>query len=324
MYARRDSQVTITTMPAHAHDRFRDSDHPSVESPHDLRDFFRAVGSFHGDRALLTNPENRPDAEIAVELLDEPTPVPLEGPALVPAGFVDGIQAALQIAFHAHRPVYLNYVAAGALAPDGTIVRVKEAMFASGSFVDKDWFDGLGTRIPWRTVPAHRPDEIPADALEVLSTTRDEAERLLVEQLSAQGRVPLVVDGSLATRPPAPGLVGIVKTNRRRYLPDESLLWGMPEGYRSPRFKLPAGSQACHVDRYSCYVRLHDASRRNWDFGLIRLEAFDPELLEPLGVMALSERQSSRSRDARFDRHIAGVRAVEDVLRAHRPAVFSL
>ncbi len=91
----------------------------------------------------------------------------------------------------------------------------------------------------------------------------------------------------------------------------------------SPRFLMPAGSQGVTVPRYSCYVRLHDASRMAWNFGLVRLEAFKPELLDPLCALALLERQPAGSHDRRFDRHLSGVRAVEDLLRARRPTVFS-
>jgi hypothetical protein len=269
-------------------------------------------------------PEVRVDADLPVELVDPPAPVPVTADPLVPAGFVDGIQAALQVVHRDHRPVYLNYIAAGAVAADGRLLRIDEALYASGSFVDEEWFTSVGTSVPWRNLKAHRGDELPAEALSMLASTRDDAERELVEGLAATCDGSLVVDGSLTSRPVVPTLVGVVKTTRRRYLPDETLLWGMPAGYRSPRFVLPAGSQGVRVPRYSCYLRLHDANERAWDFGLIRLEAFDLELLEPLAAMALAERQSSRSRDSRYDRHLAGVRAVEDTLRAHRPPVFTL
>jgi hypothetical protein len=38
--------------------------------------------------------------------------------------------------------------------------------------------------------------------------------------------------------------------------------------------------------------------------------------------LAISERQPAGSMDRRYDRHLSGVRAVEDLLRARRPAVF--
>jgi hypothetical protein len=131
-----------------------------------------------------------------------------------------------------------------------------------------------------------------------------------------------VVDGSLVARPIRDRVVGVVKTTNRRYLPDESVLWGLPAGWRSPRFKIPEGSQNVGAPRYSCYLRLHDASRQAWNFGLIRLETFDLDLLEPLCALALEERQPAGSLDRRYDRHLAGVRAVEDLLRARRPSIF--
>lgn len=296
----------------------------SIDQPHDLRAFFHSVGRFSGERALTAAIADRPQADVDVELLDPAQAVEVQAEPMRPAGFVDGIQAALLVTYRQHRPVYLNYTAAGCLSADGRIVGMHEDMFVSGCEADEEWYYHLSSTIPWVTVPAIRPDEIAGAATAALGSRRDELERELVSELAEAGHHPLVVDGSLATRVVSDSLVGVVKTTRRRYLPDESLLWGMPAGHRSPRFRMPAGSQGSTVDRYSCYLRLHDARDRAWDFGLVRLEAYDPDLLEPLAALALRERQSSQSRDARFDRHLAGVRAVEDALRAHRPPVFTL
>jgi hypothetical protein len=88
-------------------------------------------------------------------------------------------------------------------------------------------------------------------------------------------------------------------------------------------FRIPAGNVGGSVvDRFSCYVRLHDATAHGWNFGLIRLEAFDPDRLMALGALALSERQGPRSGDGRWDRHLASVAITEKVLRSRRPSVF--
>jgi len=296
----------------------------SIDNPHDLRAFFRQIGHFSGERALATSLHQRPAAEFETELLDRPEPVKVTSEPLIPAGFVDGIQAALLVTHRSHRPVYLNYAAAGCLSHDGKLVAMYEDLFASGAADDTEWFETLGTTLTWTGITITRPDEVAPEAVRILGTRRDTLEKALVEQLEAAGTSPIVVDGHLALRPASDSLLGVVKTMRTRYLPDETPLWGMPQGFMSARFRIPAGTMGCTRDRFSCYLRLHDASSRAWDFGLVRLEAFDPSLLAPLAAMALAERQSSRARDSRHDRHLAGVRAIEDVLRARRPAVFAM
>lgn len=291
--------------------------------PYDLRKFFLSVGSFSGERALAQAPTVRIDADVEVELLD-PGPSEVTAPALEVAGFVDGIQNALCVTHRSHRPIYLTYAAAGAVTPAGRPLRVRERLNVVASVADTDWVEALGTDIPVVYLTEERPDLLAGRAVELLGGERENLERALVEDLVDDGAFPLLVDGSLVGRPVRPELVGVVKTVTRRYLPDESVLWGMPARWRSPRFRIPAGSQGVSADRYSCYLRLHTASSRAWDFALIRLEAFTPDILDPLAALALAETQSSRSGDHRFDRHLAGVRAVEQMLRARRPAVFTL
>ena len=147
---------------------------------------------------------------------------------------------------------------------------------------------------------------------------RERCEKAVVARLG--GGLPLVLDGDLRSRGSAEGLVSVAKTLRTRYLPDESVLVRLPHRWRSPVFRISDGASA---DRYSCYLRMLDASDQSWSFGLVRLEAFDPELLDPLAALCLSQRQGSRSGDRRFDVHLAPVRACEELLRARRPAAFS-
>lgn len=297
---------------------------PASSADYDLREFFRRVGGFSGVKTALTPPQDRPMVDQEVELLDSNVPHEVTAAALVPSGFVDGIQSNLCITYRSHRPVFLSYVAAGCLAPSGFLVDTSEKFFVLASHEDRDWFDSLETSIPLVELSESSPESVLRAASAYVSDTRDGLERSLVDGLLDAGTTSLVVDGSLTKRPARTGVVGVVKTTRRQYLTDESVLSGLPAGFRSPRFRIPAGSQGVPVDRFSCYLRLQDASRQAWDFGLVRLEAFSADELDPLAALALGERQSSRSRDARFDRHLSGVRAVEDALRARRPNVFSL
>lgn len=289
---------------------------------YDLRGFFHALGSFSPSHALGQAPAVRTQCDLPVTLLDT-EPLEVTAAPLVVDGFVDGVQSALCVTFRGHRPVYLVYAAAGASSRDGRLLAVSERMSILHSRLDADWVRDLGSDIPSEELLEERPDEIAQAALSALGGGREMLERALIEELCGDGDRFLVVDGGLVGRPLRNNVVGVVKTSQRRYLPDESVLWGLPLGWRSPRFSIPAGSQGVRRERYSCYVRLHDASRQAWDFGLIRLETFDAALLDPLAALALTERQPAGSLDRRFDRHLAGVRAVEDLLRARRPTVFA-
>lgn len=289
--------------------------------PYDLREFFHALGFFSTSRALTEAPPVRLECDIPVELLD-PDPVLVQAAPLDVAGFVDGIQHAVCVTYRGHRPVYLVYVAAGAASADGRLVSLRERMQVMVSHVDSEWLRELGTTIPSVELAADRPDEVAHAALSTLGGDREALERALVSEMADTATGFVVVDGNLVARPVRDRVVGVVKTTHRRYLPDESVLWGLPVGWRSPRFRIPEGSQGVQADRFSCYMRLHDASRQAWNFGLIRLETFDPDLLDPLCALAMQERQPVGALDRRFDRHLSGVRAVEDLLRARRPPVF--
>lgn len=296
---------------------------PHVTDPHDLRSFFRSVGRFVGERSLTTSPPERPEPDRPVEMLDDTksqvTAVPLDV-----AGFVDGVQAAVTVTWREHRPVYLTYTAAGCVGERGALLASCERIDIVCSHLDVDWALGLGSSIPLSVLDESRPDLVERAALARLGADREVLERKLVTDLATSIQTHVVVDGSLVGRPVTDKLVGVVKTSRRRWLSDETVLWGLPAGWRSPRFKIPAGSQGVSADRYSCYLRLFDASNRSWDHALVRLESFDPELLDPLCALALDERQNPRAGDPRYDRHLASVRACEQVLRARRPAVFDL
>ena len=123
-------------------------------------------------------------------------------------------------------------------------------------------------------------------------------------------------------RPVDDRLFGVVKTVNRRWMPDESILWSLPENWRSPRFRIPASKSG--PERYSCYVRLRSNEIASWSYGLLRLEAFDAEMLDRLAALCVAEKQPTRSGDPRGDRHLEVIRLAEDVLRSRRPDAFSM
>lgn len=292
--------------------------------PHDLRAFFRAVGHFSGARALTSTPAERSEPAVPAELLD-PAPVKVAASPLDVDAYVDGIQAALVVTHRSHRPVYLNYAAAGAIGGNARHVALAEDLWVTCSTADREWVDDLRSTVPAEDLDAEAPPEVERLAMESLAGQRARLERRVVSDLTGSGAGTIVLDGALTGRESDRRLLGVVKSTNRKYLADESCLFGLRSGWRSPRFIIPAGTAGSGVGRYSCYLRLHDASRHQWNFALIRLECFeDPDLLDPLAARCLAERQPPTSGDARWDRHIHSVRATEDFLRARRPPVFSL
>lgn len=294
---------------------------------YDLRAFFRAVGGVQVSRALAANPEVRTDTTSDVELIDPNIPHQISADPLEVAGWVDGIQAGLCITYRHHRPVYLVYVAAAALRSWGAPVGVREELRLYCSPADREWADEVGAAaggdgIPIVELDAIYPPDVETAAHHEMAERRAALERHLVDELAHAGNIPLVVDGDLRARGARDGIVGVAKTMRTRFLPDEKVLYGMAGGWRSPRFRIAGAGKI--PDRYSCYLRLNNATNASWSFGLVRLEAYDADLLDPLAATCLTQRQGPASGDGRWDRHLQIVRGVEEYLRARRPPVFSL
>lgn len=294
---------------------------------YDLRSFFRTVGA-PSSSGLGVAPIDRMDLSSQIDIIDA-SRAKLEGLPLPAEGFVDGVQSSLVVTYREHRPVYLVYQAAGAVGRGARLTGLKERLALVASVTDLDWLHEVNTGtppLPVQEIAALSPVDIEREAYASVGDWRDQLERTLVEELVDAGTGPLVVDGSLRGRPYNLALHAVVKdVASTRYLPDERELYGLPAGWRSPIFRIPRGSAAGSVvDRFSCYVRLHDATNRGWNFGMIRLEAFDPDRLMALGVLAMAERQGPRSGDGRWDRHLASVAVTEKVLRSRRPSVFDL
>ena len=298
---------------------------PVPGHPYDLRQFFHAVGHFSGERALTSTPVTRKELDTPAEVID-PGPAQITDEPLASASFIDGVQAALMVTHRAHRPVYLNYAGAGALDRDLRPVGLNERLWVTCSSLDEDWARGLGSNIPIVVLSQETsPPDLEGAALTALANTRAALERHLVRDLMARPAGALVLDGALIGQEDNTRLYGVVKSTNHKYLADESCLFGLRAGWRSPRFIIPAGVAGCAHERYSCYLRLHDATHDRWNFALVRLECFgNPDLLGPLAALCMAERQGPGSGDGRWDRHLRAVRRTEDFLRARRPKAFSL
>jgi len=290
--------------------------------PYDLRSLFKAIGRFGAQRALDVAPTERQKADAPVEMIDE-APSEITAEALEVEGFVDGIQATLCVTHREQRPIYLCYVGAAAVGSGARVVGMREQLRLICADADADFVRGISAGVPIEQLIDQTPPELERDAHRLVGSSRDNLERSLVDDLLSQGCGNLVLDGSLIGRPRDRRLVGVVKTTNRQWLENESVLWSLPVGWRSPRFKI-GSALGEGAERYSCYVQMTDKTSGAWNLGLIRLESFDPEILDALAARCLLERQGSRSGDLRWDRHMASVRAVEEFLRSRRPSVFSL
>lgn len=284
----------------------------------DLKPFLRAMGGIV-TRGALDVPE-REEPEIPAELLDA-KPSKVNGTPYDKAVFIDGIQSASIVNYRSHRPITLMAASAGAIDQDMNPVKVLEDLEVICANEDVTWVQNVGCPVPVRGVtketdPVTVERAIAAD----LKTVRDQQEIQLavdlLNELDEETRI--FVDGHLANRPGDERLAGIVKTTNTRLLTDESVLWGLPEGWRSPRFLMPPHHGGVSDQRYSCYVRMRDASNSPWSFGLIRVESFNPDQLDDIAATALAYRQPSGTHDARGDRHIAPIARAEKWMRSRR------
>ena len=291
-----------------------------MSSPgYNLRNLFRAVGSFAGGDPASTTLE-RTEASAEVSLLDAGCAQVTAEPVEV-RGWVDGVQSRVVLRYFAHRPVSLCYVAAGAVDSAGQLVHIDETLTLICSEADLDSVAELAATVgenplPVTMVSSTDPLETQVLSAAVVDDMRNSAESEVVRHLCDTGVTPLVVDGDLRARRAVSDMIGVAKTHRTRYLPDESVLWGLPAGWRSPRFTIDAGGNR---PRTSAYLRLHDAAARAWDFGLVRVECWDPDLVDAACATVLANRQPPGVSDSRWDRHLGPVAWCEQALRDHRP-----
>jgi len=259
-----------------------------------------------------TGPLQEPNADVTVcaegpkELATDPLPI---------LGGVDGVQQLRVLAWREHRPVWLGYVGAGVW--DGRrLYHVHERVVMLCSTVDLDWVREQGPPpVPVRPIPEARPPYLEQEAQVRLDRMRRRAEAATVLAVAQQTDLPVLVDGTIWGYR-SERVVGVSKTVRTRWLPDplNDQLWNLPFGWRSTRFRIEKAGGV-----WSCYVRI-TAPRRSWRHGLVRLEARDRDLLEPLGAWCLRGRQRAGTMlDPRGDRHVRLVRETEEALKARIP-----
>src|SRR4051812_43567786 len=94
---------------------------------YDLRTFLRAVGSPSLERALTTEPPDRPEVEGGVELLEDKIAKVTATPMEV-AAYIDGVQNAIVVTHREHRGVYLSWAAAGAVAKGSRLSGIRQRL----------------------------------------------------------------------------------------------------------------------------------------------------------------------------------------------------
>jgi hypothetical protein len=272
------------------------------------------------NRSVQRRPAQLPGA-VGRRPVSDTSPLPV-------TAFLDGIQASRTI-YRSYRPIVFQQATAAAIGAPAVGQRrpwrVGLSEFAAiASPVDTPRLRDCG--LPERLiveVDDGAPEALAAQAKERLGEVRARLEReLCARVLEERPGGYVVVDGSLSGHVVDERVCGVVKTCSSRYLEDERVLYDLRVGERTDaiRVRLHDGRQVA-----SCYLRLRSAwPRHPWAYGLVRVEAYDAELLDPLCVKVLRCRQPSGSPDPRADRHIEPIRLCEEVGRATVPPWFDL
>ncbi|MDP2622519.1 MAG: hypothetical protein Q8Q29_01835 [Actinomycetota bacterium] len=125
----------------------------------------------------------------------------------------------------------------------------------------------------------------PASLIQQFHAAMRKAEADLAEDLAGSGYF-VVADGPLYDYT-ASDKMGYVKSHRRSYLPDGSIVGRLPKAHRTPLFAIGEG----RFRRYSWYVRLSDrADGHSW-VGVVRCEA--SAALDRQSVVRIADRSAA-------------------------------
>ena len=277
-----------------------------------------------GTRSIGTGTPRRriePLPTIAAGPIQDTDPLPI-------ACYVDGIQSARLLTMREGRPLYLVYVAAGALgAGSGALEDIVSAFRLLVSWRDEEFAAALPGGVPVLAVDDEETVDIDLTARSWIDTTRRAAEAAVTSEAlhRAAAGTWVLLDGSLPAVPPsgAPDdlrLMSVVKTvTETQYLLDETTDLPTDEGHISPSFLLP-GRRRGEIGRASTYLRQRFRPYEDWSFGLVRLElpAQHAGLLPCAAAAAFAGRQRVQG-DSRWERQQAGVALLERSLRSVAP-----
>ncbi len=278
------------------------------------------------------------------EMRAVPVPSPTESSAL--RYFLDGIQRPRILYYDGIVPVAYAYLSAVVRSrvdrmmccPQAQGIPSKvhnEALYAPQNAIDAAGLRQYGIPIRDTNVGTPLPPHsvLIQKAAERISNDRDQLERDLtvtwanwLQQKSPESW--LVVDGGIGkirVNQPGVRLMGLAKTSvgvERILNPDYSrTVYGLARGERSSVFAVNRPEQE---PVYSWFLRLHDASRGNLLFGLIRVEIPQHDHLmqqvNNLSAWLLEERVPLSVPDVRYDRLLYPMRDCEQYLRATAPS----
>ncbi|HEX5580318.1 MAG TPA: hypothetical protein VFX39_02005 [Gemmatimonadaceae bacterium] len=178
-------------------------------------------------------------------------------------------------------------------------------------------------------IPSRHPFSLVERAVHMVQEHRERAELGLAEKWCALEGTPLFIDGGVSKSElvaRATCAVGVVKSHRTLYVEGEALerVFRLRRGERSSVFRVTPVNRTPVA---SWYLRLRDPAGHDPLWGLVRVEAADPDHTgEPLE--ALTRRADRISRwimaesaplalpDGRWDRMVYGIRDCEEFLRA--------
>jgi hypothetical protein len=262
------------------------------------------------------------------------------------AAFLDGTQRSHVLGYHDGLPVVLGTVAAVVRRRanrrlytwgDGPIVErriylpcayLPDALAAHYAARGYDVADVTAPDEDGE-IPTRHPFSLLERAVHLVQQHREHAEQRLAERwCGGEGR-PLFIDGGVNKSEAvarASCAVGVVKSHRTLYVDGDALtrVCRLRRGERSSVFRIPSSRRTPVA---SWYLRLRDPAGHDPLWGLVRVEAADPDTLgEPLE--ALTARADRVSRwilaevapvalpDGRWDKMMYGIRDCEEYLRA--------
>lgn len=178
-------------------------------------------------------------------------------------------------------------------------------------------------------IPSRHPFSLLERAVHQVQDHRERAEQGLAERWCRLEGTPLFIDGGVSKSDVvarASCAVGVVKSHRTLYVEGEALerVLRLRRGERSSVFRITSSRRTPVA---SWYLRLREPAGRDPLWGLVRVEAADPDHTgEPLE--ALTRRADLLSRwvlaevsplalpDGRWDKMVYGIRDCEEFLRA--------
>lgn len=255
--------------------------------------------------------------------------------------FLDGRQESRVIAWiEDHVPLILGTVSAGIQRREGRRLRswspptIERRIYAPLALVDAKRLRAACAPLPVADTltsddldgsPVH-PTLLQERARQAVLRHREEGEQRLAAAWCARERSPLFVDGGIVGSEAvsaSPWVVGVVKSHRTFYGRADAMRCALSlrSGERTGVVRVaPRGRRSVH----SWYLRLREPAGHDVFWGLVRIEVAESdspgERADLVSRWVLAERAPLAAPDARWDRMVYGIRAVEQALGAAAPS----